>query len=201
MKPSEAKTFSFRAVIIIALLTIIDVGQTFDLKCDEKTEDWYVVGSVKLCSVQGLEITSPNEEITSVNGRTTPSDLDALYIWGQNMNFFPKGIVKFFPKLKALTVFGSKLKSVKQKDLKYLTKLISLNLSYNVIDTLEMNLFKFNQKLKNIELNGNKLKYVDEDLLNGLNDLQTVFFQNNFCIDAKADESNPNVTRQMLVER
>ena len=99
------------------------VAEGFDFKCKVEDRYWLLVGHVEQCTAQNVSITSRDEEITSVNGRTEPMNLQYLDIERQTVHYLPKGIDKFFPNLKGLEVRHSKLMSLAQDDLKSLTQL------------------------------------------------------------------------------
>ena len=134
--------------------------ESFDLECDEESSNWEQVGKIKVCYAENVNITSRHEEVTSVNGRTEPTNLQGLEIVHQTVNYLPKGINKFFPNLKGLVVENSKLKSLKKDDLKSLKQLVYVNFVGNDLESLDGDLFEFNPKLKFIGFGSNKIKYV-----------------------------------------
>ena len=130
--------------LFIVLTTVV---QGFDLKCEVKKGDWTFVGLIEFCETQNLNITSTNETITSVNGRTESTNMQAIVIPSQLVHYLPKGIDKFFPNLKGLSVFNSNLKSVMQDDFKPFTQLKFVGFLRNDLETLDNDLFEFNPKL------------------------------------------------------
>ena len=90
--------------------------ESFDLKCKVTSKYWNPVGQIEYCDAQNVYITSKDETITSVNGRTVPTCVRGLWIDGQTVNYLPKGINKFFPNLEMLAVENSHLKSLTQDD-------------------------------------------------------------------------------------
>ena len=162
----------------------------FDLKCGEVRSNWHLVRTIEYCEALNMNITSRNKEITSVNGRTGPTNLTSLEIEDQIVHYLPKGIDKFFPNLKLLKVASSKLKSVMQEDLKPLTELEFVRFLSNDLETLDGDLFEFNPNLKFVDFDTNKIKYVGEILFNHLNHLQEVDFRNNPCINVHPRSSS-----------
>lgn len=71
-------------------------------------------------------------------------NVEALKFAYNQIFTIPDGIDKYFPKLKAFTIYYSRLRTIASEDFKNLTNLEFLNLNYNEIDVLEENLFKFN---------------------------------------------------------
>ena len=181
-----------RFLLIICHLFVVAtiVAESFDFKCEVQINAWMLFGNLEECSAQNVNITSQNEVITSVNGSTEPTNLQYLDFYNQNVHYLPKGINKFFPNLKGLAVTYSKLKSLTQDDLKSLTQLEIVDFSANDLVTLDGDLFEFNPKLKYVNFGHNKLKYVDDSLLNHLNDLQRSYFYANPCINAETRSSS-----------
>ena len=149
-----------------------------------------MAGYVETCTAQNVNITSQNEVITSVNSRTGPMHLQYLDIIGQTAHYLPKGIDKLFPNLKGLAVAHSKLKSLKQDDLRSLTQLEIVGFYGNDLERLDGDLFEFNPKLKFVNFDYNKLKYVDDNLISNLKDLKECLFESNACISAAAESSS-----------
>ena len=164
--------------------------ESFDLKCEVKESEWEYIEEIEYCYAQNVNITSRNQEITSVNGRTEPTSLEGLWINFQTAHYLPTGIDKFFPNLLGLDVQGSKLKSVTQDDLKPLTQLEYVSFWKNDLESLDGDLFKFNSKLQYVAFFNNKLNYVGENLLSNLKDLKECVFNFNPCISAHAHRSS-----------
>ena len=164
--------------------------QSFDLKCKVEKNTWDFVGPVEYCKAQTVSITSRNEEVTSVDGRTDSTSLTGLWFNNQTVNYLPKGIDKFFPNLKALVVSSAQLKSLTQVDLKSLTQLVFVNFVGNDVESLDGDLFEFSPKIKFLGLSSNKLKYVGDNFLSNLKDLQASYFGKNPCIDFRANSSS-----------
>ena len=138
------------------------------------------------CHVRNLNIRSKNEWITSVNGCTEPTTLQALVFNDQTVHYLPKGINKFFTNLTVLTVWRSHTKLVTQDDFMLLTQLEEVQIVGNDLETLDDDLFKFNPKLKSISFTYNKLLFIGENLLSNLKELHRGFFGSNPCINANA---------------
>ena len=162
--------------------------QSFDLKCEVKRSTWDYVGETAYCIAQNVNITTRNEDISSVNGQT--GSLTGLLFRGQTVHYLPKGINNFFPNLTVLQVQRSKLKSLTQDDLKSLTQLINVGFSHNDLGTLGGDLFEFNTKLKFVSFHSNKLKYIGDNLMSNLPHLQYGSFEKNTCIDVRAESSS-----------
>ena len=164
--------------------------QSFDLKCQVSNVLWMGTTRFQTCRALNLIITSMNETITSVNGRTEPTSLPAFWIQTQTTHYLPKGLGKFFPNLKVIAVRKSSLKSVTQDDLKSFTQLFRADFMDNNLEKLEDDLFEFNPMLQQVRFDGNKLYYIGGNLLSNLKNLKLSEFMNNPCINVKATTSS-----------
>lgn len=111
----------------------------------------------EVCLLETLEITSPNETITSVDDSPQPTSFQQLGFTGRKVHFLPKNIGKFFPKLKSLRVDHQGLKSIQGADLEGLFNLEILSLVGNEIVELSSDLSKFTPKLMQIRFSDNKI--------------------------------------------
>ena len=59
--------------------------KSFDLKCNVETYNWTVVGEIEFCMAQNVNITTINEEVTSMNGRTEPRNLQGFMFREQTL--------------------------------------------------------------------------------------------------------------------
>ena len=163
-------------------MSSINVGFSFDLKCTEHKGKIYEADINKFCKVEQLNVTSTNQEITSLNGKTESSNSEGLWIFTQTVHYLPEGISKFLPHIKSLVVNYSKLKQIRSGDLKQFPNLIELYLSHNQLKSLDGGLFEFNRKLQFISFYNNKLETVGGDLLKDMTNLKEINFGSNPCI-------------------
>ena len=174
----------------------------FDFNCTEQNGKLGKIAINKHCKVINLNITTPGQEITSLNGNDAVSDCEGLNIFLQTVHYLPKGLGRFFPKLKTLVVEASNLKSLEKDDLKNIPSLIALYLNKNDLESLDGDLFKFNPTLHYISFQNNKLENVGEKLLQGLTNLSTAHFGNNSCINeiANSDEEIPELVKKLQTQ-
>ena len=126
--------------------------------------------------------------ITSVNGKTDEDQQSVVSFHAQTLKFIPKGIEKFFPKLEVLKIYGSKLESIQQEDLRPFTNLKELHLENNEFDHLSDDLFHFNPELRYLNFNENgKLQFVGENILKPLRKLEQAHFKGCNCISMEAN--------------
>lgn len=133
------------------------------------------------CVVYDLSITSPDDTITSVDGKTDPTDYGILRIQNQKVNFVPRNIARFFPQLSELEISNSSLEWIEQANIRDLPNLMKINLQKNRLEILEKSLFDFNTKLHTINIRENEIKFVHMNIFDKLSSLQSVDLEHNIC--------------------
>lgn len=156
------------------------------------------INEIEYCEVQALEITTRDEIITSVNGQTTPTELEGLSVFFKPVNYLPKGIGTFFPKLKELLFDDCNIQSIEADDLKNMSQLESLQLFNNSIEELPSDLFKFTPKLRHINFGKNKIYSVGRNLLANFTTLETHFFDRNPCADFKIRDKLSTIIDRLI---
>lgn len=135
--------------------------------------------------------------MTSVNGKLDAHDnIFGFKVENQQVNFFPRGIEKLLPNLKAISVSNSKMYSIRQSDLKPFKNFTVLSLYQNEIEILVDGLLAFNPELRIFYLYDNlKLKAVGENVIPIDKQLMEVYLFRCSCIDGHASkpEDLPNL--------
>lgn len=188
----EFKFFFCRALFIVKVAFAFQVLAVsgFDLECIfGETYGWIFV-SGNSYGTKNVNITAPNQTVTSVNG------LEPIYYRSQNVTMFsmlsqtvfyvPLGIETFFPDLQGMEIANSKLKSIKQADLKPFGKLKELWMYGNGLETLDGDLFEFNPELLFINIDNNILKTIGGNIFDGLKKVERINLLNDFCINKSA---------------
>ncbi|CAG9810383.1 unnamed protein product [Chironomus riparius] len=114
------------------------------------------------------------------------ADASELQLIAKDILYFPKGLQKFFQHLLNLELTLSKLKEIKQEDLKVFPDLQALNLNFNFIEVLEKDLFKFNPKLRTIRMHSNSINFIDQNIVDDLKVLSVFILGSNTCINFSA---------------
>ena len=154
----------------------------------------------QVCRVVNFNVTSPDTEITSVNGESNPLDVKYLRFFALHINFVPRKIEKFFSKVEVLEIASSHLQSIEQNDLKPFTGLKELDLRNNDLIMIKEGLLDFNRELRRVYFDGNKdLKFVDENIFKYLRKLELASFHKCHCIDMQAN-NRQNIYSQRLLE-
>jgi hypothetical protein len=130
------------------------------------------------CTVEKLVVTSSSDEITSVNNQPVSSGFDdkvaKIYIKDKTVEYFPRGIEKFFPNVRELTIYNSKLKVISKSDLQQFPKLTMFQLSYNDVEVLNDDLFEHNSELLWLEIESKKIKTLNATIFNPLKKLKVL---------------------------
>lgn len=202
------------------------------------------------CFVGNLDITSENIKNIGLKGDhvkgKTNEDVAVLRIYKQTMEFIPAGLGKVTPNLETFSVESSKLKTVVQenfiglRNLKNLTikdnkltkidasfnsllKLEILDLSQNLIVTLDENVVNQLSHLRILNLSHNKLSnltsalipqknsieqlmcshnnlsFIDPRIIKRLKLALVIDFESNSCIDSKYDKSTNHNKKVMEI--
>ncbi|CRK99763.1 CLUMA_CG013012, isoform A [Clunio marinus] len=130
-------------------------------------------------------ITKPNTIIRKINGKhldgKSDKDVEAIYFTNTTVNYFPLGLNKIFPNLKAVIIHKCGLKSITQRDLVALENIEILRCKHNKISSLPYNLFRSMHKLRVISFYDNSLQFMSSEVLRPIleNDVKFVDFCEN----------------------
>lgn len=187
-----------RFVVAVCLLSVTSFGGVsfgFNLNCVFTNQSW---SSHKTCVVENIFIVDSSQTVTSINGHTQVDhdDVKALLIESQTVKYFPRGVENFFPNLEDISIYFSKLQSIKKADLEPFKNLQALRLFNNDLEELDGDLFEFNRELRIIDFDHNKLTSVGSELLTELKKLEQAHFRHNACIH-KGAKSSSQVLRLM----
>jgi Leucine-rich repeat (LRR) protein len=133
--------------------------------------------------------------LTEVSGshmtERTNSDVEMLSIYNQpNVTQMPKNIEVFFKNLIGIDVWRTQIASISSDDFKAFPNLKFLDFQGTLLTSLDGNLLENNHKLWWIGFSDNLIKNVGHDLLSGLDELVTVHFNRNPCMDFEASDSS-----------
>ena len=165
-------------------------------RCGIKTIDVHTFE--RLSNLRHLDLS--NNSLTSFEYLQIPKNLYALYLNGNNMNYF--ALSRTMGVLKVLSLVNNRFRSFKSMDFTFLANLTHLHLSNNPhaypnefaghmkplvsleymdfsnlsINSLDPNFFKTNTKLVWINLSQNKISSLNNRLFIGLNDLEYIVY-------------------------
>lgn len=163
----------------------------FNLQCDYVTNIWLHKVTGKTCLTKNVEITAPNQTVTSINGETFPIKfVKMILFYQQTVNFVPNGIEKFFPALTAISFSQSKLKAIGKSDIRPFNNLRILYIANNEVEQLSDDLFEFNTELQAFVATNNSLKSIGSNILTPLAKLEYVDLRGNVCINEAAESAS-----------
>lgn len=186
-------------ILLITTLCITDAFE-IDLICETiEDREWDDVNTVRTCTNKNIEVRTRDTKISQLldkfgNDLTDVYLIEALAVQDTDMNFIPKGLKAACPKLKALSLRNTGIKSVKREDLQQFgndLELISFRACY--IIALDSNIFADNPNLKFISFQSNHLRYIESGFFSNvrsLNKLEVLNFIDCKCINRFFTPSN-----------
>lgn len=173
----------FRRLLIKVVLLLAISSQAYSVVIDCIFSSYYGPNTCIVRSVQNQEISEVTQIIGNHNDGHSHEDIENFFSNDEEFLTFPKGLDKFFPNLKAIRIDNSTLTSITSADLAPWPNLTFFSVDENYITTLDGDLFKNSLKLESINFKYNAIRHVGLNLLSNLNELQSVDFRNNPCID------------------
>lgn len=113
-------------------------------------------------------------------------NVEAIYVLAQILHFLPSNLASYFPNLRAIWCYESKLLEISAENLRPFPNLMELGVRTNQLESIDGDLFKHSPKLKWIYFSDNQIQHVGYDLLTDSKDLQAAIFERNPCINANA---------------
>lgn len=179
----------FRCLIvqILTMSCLIAFVSAIRIECEYIEENFVITQ----CNTEALTVTQPNEAVTSISGTLSRvinyENIKVFQISDSpNLDFIPRGVEKFFPKLEQLIVTRTGLKHLRNDDLKHFLHLKVLDLSENQLEKLDANSLKYNQAIEKIDLSSNNIREVPKHFLKVTKHLKSVDMTNNICFNNTA---------------
>lgn len=186
---------------ILLLFAIASNVDSIVFTCYFYDREWSI-GDRYTCQLGGVEnletaeITQIIEHHTSGRNR---NDVKAFDSSNEGISTFPKGLEKFFPNLDSILLRYSFI-SISSADLRPWPNLVLFWSDRNPIESLDEDLFQNSPKLHQIGIVANSIKNVGRNLFSNLNELTSVYFDGNPCIDiiAETPEEIENLKTQLI---
>ncbi|KAL7014519.1 hypothetical protein ACKWTF_015982 [Chironomus riparius] len=170
------------------IFVYINFVLSLDIECEyDIFDNRHAYGDKYRCLVKNdIDIDLPDEvQIESITGDHMSGKSDDnemhFHISDKNIQYFPRGMQKFYKNLKGIIIWHSQLKEIHQDDLKPYPGLNNLYLSGNGIEIIEDGLFDYNPDIKVIIFENTKLFHISPTAFNNLAKLKTLFFNGNIC--------------------
>lgn len=156
-----------------------------EFDCAYKTVDILTVGKVYRCSPR-VKFVGESRHLGRVLGvhqlGKTHKDVDYLEIFNQHLPFIPNNL-SFFKNLKGLEFYNSNLTTISAGDLQPFPQLLLFLANNNRLVSIDGDLFKHTPLLRWISFSYNQIHHVGHDLVKNLNHLESLWFNNNPCVD------------------
>jgi len=157
------------------------------------------VDSVYQCQIsKNLNINSPEDAVianvsgTHMSGKTN-DDVLAFHADTKIIEYFPKGLERFFKNLKVFHMPRNQIKQITQSDLKPFPNLIYLEVHENNIKILEDGLFNNHPNMKVVWFNVNKIFHVGKNVFNNMNKITYLGFGSNQCVNTNVESNAAKV--------
>lgn len=124
-------------------------------------------------------VITDNEVVTEVSqnhavGKSN-SDVEVLYVVDQTLQFLPKNIKEFFPNLKGITIFESKLQMFRKEDIEPFQQLLFFFIGGgNEIKTIDGDLFDSNPTVQYVSFTGNPITNIAPKVFDSLINLKEI---------------------------
>jgi hypothetical protein len=184
--------------IILVLSVSFAASLVIDCEFGSEPDSYYCV------PISDWSITKRDTVVTTATGSHIGSRNDASVtafetnLSSNTINYMPR-LYHVFPNLDRILIQRSHLKEIRQTDLQPFSKLKVLGLYKNDIETIEIDLFKFNLQLQFINLSDNKIRRVDPNVFDHLNQLSHLFIDNNVCVSENAYFNRAKI-RQLVIK-
>jgi uncharacterized coiled-coil protein SlyX len=191
-----------RTVIVLTLL--ISTIFAFDIECEfKKINHFTQFGEQYTCDVKNIILTG-SRSLETVTGTHLQGFSDAhvkQISFGFStkncgvLSFIPENIEKRFTNFIGIGFWSCPIGSLTGSELKTYPNLEYFFMAHSPVDKIPGNFFENNRKLKLIGFWDCKVTKVGSNLLAGLQNLQTAYFDKNNCINAQVKDNRAEVLK------
>ncbi|KAL7030079.1 hypothetical protein ACKWTF_006507 [Chironomus riparius] len=188
----------------ILFFGIIKLSSSIPLNCTFDNHDT-VYQTVYSCIVQNLHTTLNDRSVTEIVGThkygKSNDDVKQVFVKFQNVPYLPLNLGKFFQNLETLYVMKSNVQHLMNGDLDGLNKLKTFDVSHNPVEQIGEEFFKGQKTIERISFYDCHIKKVNRGALDDLTNLNSLFFDQNPCIDTRYDgDSSYGSMRDGIIE-
>lgn len=160
------------------------------LNCEFREVRWLAFGLNYQCHSEAFDVNS-TQYVTGVTGvhleNKSFQDVISIHIDNcTNLSYIPKGLLSVFPMLRGIYLEGCGITSLRGCELNEYPHLKLFALELSPLDAVPENLFAQTPDMVLISFADNKIERTGEHLLDNLNDLSQVYFENNVCTNKNA---------------
>lgn len=193
------KKEEMKAILFLSLLSLLKLAtaEIVKIECNGilKTS-WEYVGELNVCYVDNAVVKAYNSVVDS---QKIEPDVTAISFYpSSELSYFPYGLHKKFPGLKAIMLSNQPIKSLDKHNLmEFKDQLELLSITDGQITSLNKDIFHFNKKLRQINFSGNNLKFIQPGFFKNMmkiESLEKIELKECSCIDQemfREDFKNP----------
>lgn len=175
--------------LVLVLTTIFVSSQGVVIHCNFQSVGWVQVDIRYTCLVTEI-IDDEVDHVVDIKGNHT--ELSNKYVQAfsvqemPGLERIPQKLEDFFSGIVLLLWYAGSLTSITADDLKPFPDLMVLYISHNKLASLDGNLFAHTPRIQRLQLEGNQFEHVGRGLLDDLENLVYVNFEENPCINTLA---------------
>ena len=164
-----------------------------EIECKYSNHLW-LNGHKYTCQVSEISVIEPRARIATFKGihlaGKTNIDVEAFWISGTQVEYFPRGLPTIFPRLTNVQVDGCGIKEISRKDFEGLGNLKILDLCNNELKSLPNDLFVETPKLHWIYIDDNKIERLSSQIFDPLDktNLEAFWLGENPSINMNYDQ-------------
>lgn len=175
----NSSSVPLRMIFVVASVVLL-LGAQFtngELTCTRTVnEEWkYIEETLHTCIIEDQSIDNPNSVVNSYE-----TSFQGLSIRkNKDVEFIPAEIGENFPSMRGLKFFGCSIKSVTEKSLQNLTKLVIFGINQNEVDHVECKAFRNLQSLEYLRMGSNKIEVLCSTVFVSLVKLKRLLLSDN----------------------
>lgn len=194
------RKFVFCLIVVVTATLAIELPCRYELGTDSWTGLYF-------CDLNNsLTIPDWNTQISSVTGKHVTgksfANVEGFRVKDKTLHYLPHGLEKYFDaeKIQFMELQSTGLIEIRQSDLQPFTKMNFFSAWGNELRVLPGDLFKFNPMIRFIGLGRNKIMFIDGNVFNNLNYLDTVYLDGNICTGAWVNGKESANYKDQLVQ-
>ncbi|XP_070495119.1 uncharacterized protein [Chironomus tepperi] len=185
--------------LLVIYFTLLEFYEFVNVECEFNMCDFWNMKNKYRCAVKNiLNIDSfENAQINEISGThmSGKSNDDEIYFNASNksVNYFPRGLEKFFTNMRGIAIWYDSLKEIHQSDLKPYSKLEYLNIYDTKIEIIEDGIFNYNPNLEVIVLGKSNIFHVGLTVFDHLTKLTSLYMLDTKCINLNSQKDRTGV--------
>jgi len=172
-------------------------------KCDVQDIELFCNADIKManddCYVTQMEQVSDILPVKKVHNIEEMSKVKDFIIDFSLIEYLPTNISSFFPNIKEYCAYGI-IKKIVKENFEKLIYLERIDLSNNMIESIDENVFEDNKRIEKIFLNFNKIKSIQPETFKNLKNLRNLEMKENICANLYLQEVSNSERRLEVIK-